>query len=414
MPRPRRHLVLAPLFLGAGCGALADGRQHDAGGAPCSFTPATDASDLAPGLIIGAEVLLPEGSRAGPGRPRPLQRRPRRRGGVRRRARGGFPTPPYSTAGARRCCRPGSSTRTNTPRTATRSPMAGLNPGYVHRDEWRLGTDGALPLPIPERIAHAPGDVTKRRDPPRHGTPSPARRAPRRSPDPAACRGWSATSTGTNGRATSNSTTTKPTSRSFRSPSRPWRTCGRSAPVGRAHRFARRAADDLAFMAYVPHVGEGRKASCAARAEVARYLRRVPAPRPALCARPWRRDRTGRTTRSCASSTSRWSGRPRSNLALYGETVDIAGAMDSGVRIALSTDWSPSGSFHMREEVRCARRAAAAAGRRAAGRRAVADVHRPWRLRPGARGSSRRDQAGHAGGPGARRVRRAETPMTPC
>ena len=33
--------------------------------------------------------------------------------------------------------------------------------------------------------------------------------------------------------------------------------------------------DDLAFMAYVPHVGEGRLASCAARAEVARYLERV-------------------------------------------------------------------------------------------------------------------------------------------
>ena len=55
-----------------------------------------------------------------------------------------------------------------------------------------------------------------------------------------------------------------------------------------------------------------------------------------------------------------WS--PRSNLALYGETVDLAGAVDSGVRIALSTDWSPSGSFTMREELKCARRVASATG----------------------------------------------------
>ena len=51
-----------------------------------------------------------------------------------------------------------------------------------------------------------------------------------------------------------------------------------------------------------------------------------------------------------------WS--PRSNLTLYGETVDISVAMASGVRIALATDWSPSGSFNMREEVRCAREVA--------------------------------------------------------
>ena len=55
-----------------------------------------------------------------------------------------------------------------------------------------------------------------------------------------------------------------------------------------------------------------------------------------------------------------WS--PRSNLALYGETVDVAGALEIGVRIALATDWSPSGSFNMREEIRCARRVAKGSG----------------------------------------------------
>ena len=131
---------------------------------------------------------------------------------------------------------------------------------------------------------------------------------------------------------------------------------------GPTHRCARQAADDLPFMAYVPHVGEGRKASCAARAEVARHLQRVQ-----------RRDRRYALVHGVAATdredyavmrefdvTLVWS--PRSNLALYGETVDIAGALDRGVRVALSTDWSPSGSFHMREEVRCARRAASAGG----------------------------------------------------
>ena len=107
--------------------------------------------------------------------------------------------------------------------------------------------------------------------------------------------------------------------------------------------------------------GEGRTASCAARAEVARYLERVK-----------RRDRRYSLVHGVATDgddyavmrefdvTLVWS--PRSNLALYGETIDLAAALQSGVRIALSTDWSPSGSFNMREEVRCARRVAEASG----------------------------------------------------
>ena len=126
---------------------------------------------------------------------------------------------------------------------------------------------------------------------------------------------------------------------------------------GPAYRFPRARSADLAFTAYVPHVGEGRYANCAARAEVARCLRRVQ-----------RRDRRYSLIHGVATDradyavmhefdvTLVWS--PRSNLALYGETVDIAGALEQGVRIALSTDWSPSGSFTMREEVRCARRVA--------------------------------------------------------
>lgn len=45
---------------------------------------------------------------------------------------------------------------------------------------------------------------------------------------------------------------------------------------------------------------------------------------------------------------------PRSNLALYGETVDVPYFIQQGVRVALSTDWSYSGSYNMLESFRCA------------------------------------------------------------
>jgi cytosine/adenosine deaminase-related metal-dependent hydrolase len=48
-----------------------------------------------------------------------------------------------------------------------------------------------------------------------------------------------------------------------------------------------------------------------------------------------------------------WS--PRSNLSLYGETIDLRESQRQGVRLALGTDWSPSGSFNMLEEFSCAR-----------------------------------------------------------
>jgi len=48
-----------------------------------------------------------------------------------------------------------------------------------------------------------------------------------------------------------------------------------------------------------------------------------------------------------------WS--PRSNLSLYGETIDLRESQRQGVRLALGTDWSPSGSFNMLEEFKCAR-----------------------------------------------------------
>jgi|ERR1700722_1263050 len=47
-----------------------------------------------------------------------------------------------------------------------------------------------------------------------------------------------------------------------------------------------------------------------------------------------------------------WS--PHSNFALYGRTVDIASAKKAGLTIAISPDWSPSGSNSMVEELQYA------------------------------------------------------------
>lgn len=45
-----------------------------------------------------------------------------------------------------------------------------------------------------------------------------------------------------------------------------------------------------------------------------------------------------------------WS--PRSNVELYGATTDVRSAKESGVKIALAPDWSPSGSDGMIEELK--------------------------------------------------------------
>ncbi len=47
-----------------------------------------------------------------------------------------------------------------------------------------------------------------------------------------------------------------------------------------------------------------------------------------------------------------WS--PRSNLSLYGQTLDVAAARKAGVLLALGTDWLPSGSISMPREADCA------------------------------------------------------------
>ncbi len=47
-----------------------------------------------------------------------------------------------------------------------------------------------------------------------------------------------------------------------------------------------------------------------------------------------------------------WS--PRSNMRLYGETSDVSSAVDAGVTVALSPDWTVTGSSNMLDELRFA------------------------------------------------------------
>ena len=344
------------LFLNTGA-AIAD-TQGRTDGAHCAYTPAARTAEAA-GLIVGAEVLLAQGSRADQGV------HIRFNGslglvGDFDAVRGALPDAAVLDCRGGAVLSPGFVNAHEHPAYSTAFPDPHLNPDYEHRDEWRLGVNGKRPLPIPERLDYEDGDpgtaakllamelrhllggATAIAGP--GGLPGVIRNVERhrRPGDP---------------ERYDAEADVEVFPFSFRAVEDLRTECS----GGPAFQFPPPSDPDLAFMAYVPHVGEGRKSSCAARAEVARYLKRVQ-----------RRDRRYALVHGVATDradyaimrefdvTLVWS--PRSNLALYGETVDLAGAMDSGVRIALSTDWSPSGSFNMREELKCARRVASATG----------------------------------------------------
>jgi cytosine/adenosine deaminase-related metal-dependent hydrolase len=64
-----------------------------------------------------------------------------------------------------------------------------------------------------------------------------------------------------------------------------------------------------------------------------------------------------------------WS--PQSNLRLYGETTDVAAALEAGVAVGLGADWLPSGSPSLLGEVKVARRVLARQGAEVPARRLV-------------------------------------------
>lgn len=103
---------------------------------------------------------------------------------------------------------------------------------------------------------------------------------------------------------------------------------------------------------YTPHIAEG--TNCTAALEGRFYLDYV-------AANPGRRYALVHGVGLDPSSVERLAGldvtlvwSPRSNLALYGATVDVSRALQAGARVAIGTDWSFSGSYNLFEEFRCA------------------------------------------------------------
>lgn len=326
---------------------------------PCAFTPwaSAEARGTA-GLVIAADVLMP----AGVARDHAVHVRFNGRIG----ATGAFEPirAAYPEAGVLDCrgnavLSPGFVNAHEHPAYSYAFPDANLNPGYAHRDEWRLGLGGKPRLPSPSPVYYTPGED--------------AAAALLIAMELRHLLGGATTIAGSGGipglirnvglheRVTDLAlydaeadVSTFPFSYTA------VEDLQAECAGGPRHTFPSVDDDRLTFTAYVPHVGEGRRTSCAARAEVSRYLERVR-----------RRDRRYSLVHGVAADKSDyevmrdndvtlvWS--PRSNLALYGQTVDLPAALASGVRIALATDWSPSGSFNMREEVRCAREVALSA-----------------------------------------------------
>ena len=342
------HVCVAP-DLGAAAGSEPKNGRY------CRFTPAKKTDRLVPGLIVGGVVLLPEGHRPG------HAVHVRFNGGIGAVGRFDALRAAYPHAAVLDCrgkavLSPGLVNAHEHPAYSYAFPHADLNPGYAHRDEWRFGLNGKARLASPKPYRFRPGDLRATAIlvamELRHllggattiagsgGVPGVIRNINRhkRRGDRALYEAEAEVAT-------------------FPFSFRVVQKLKEECDGGPVYRFPAAAGGNLAFMAYVPHVGEGRRSNCAARAEVARYLKRVQ-----------RRDRRYSLVHGVATYPEDyalmrefdvalvWS--PRSNLALYGETVDISGALRYGVRIALSTDWSPSGSFNMREEVKCARRVA--------------------------------------------------------
>jgi hypothetical protein len=114
---------------------------------------------------------------------------------------------------------------------------------------------------------------------------------------------------------------------------------------------------------FVAHVGEG--TTCVASLEIESFLRDA-------AADPGRKHTIVHGLAVSAAQRERlrglgvalvWS--PRSNLALYGRTLDAGALLDAGATVALGTDWSPTGSYTMLGELRCADAFARARGSRA-------------------------------------------------
>lgn len=113
-------------------------------------------------------------------------------------------------------------------------------------------------------------------------------------------------------------------------------------------------ADNLSTeVPYVPHVGEG--INCLAEQELNAYLAYAnenPVRKYSLIHGVMIAEQHYQLLKS-NQVTVIWS--PRSNVALYGKSLDPVPLLEHGISVALGTDWSPSGSYNMFEEMRCAK-----------------------------------------------------------
>ena len=323
----------------------------------CRFTPPGDTGRaVVPGLIIGSDVLLPEGHRTD------YAVHVRFNGSIGAVGEFDIIDEAYPDAAVLDCrgnaiLSPGFVNAHEHAAYSYAFPDANLNPDYEHRDEWRLGLGGKTRLVSPTPVYYDPNASDRTT-------------ALLIAMELRHLLGGATTIAGSGGipgvvrniglqKRVGDLTlydaeadvSTFPFSFSV------VEDLQEECADGAAHEFAPADDERLVFTAYVAHVGEGRRTNCAARAEVARYLQRVK-----------RRDRRYSLVHGVAADRRDfdvmrefdvslvWS--PRSNLALYGQTVDMAGALASGVRVALATDWSPSGSFSLKEEFKCARQVA--------------------------------------------------------
>ena len=325
----------------------------------CHYSPATE-DDHAAGLVVGADLLLPNGV----GRDHGVHLRFNGTIGAVgpfEAVRADYPDAAVLDCRGNAVLSSGFINAHEHPAYSHAYPDANLKPAYVHRDEWRFGLADKPQLPSPTPYYYAPeGDEGRNAAlvamELRHllggattiagsgGVPGVVRNVGlhERLGDVALYDYEADVST-------------------FPFSYQALEDLAEECAGGPRHDFAPRDDDNLAFAAYVAHVGEGRADNCAARREVGRFLD--------LARDDGRRYSMVHGIATVPADydlmrendvTLVWS--PRSNLALYGETVDIEAALARRVRIALATDWSPSGSFNMREEARCAAEVAMQAG----------------------------------------------------
>lgn len=119
---------------------------------------------------------------------------------------------------------------------------------------------------------------------------------------------------------------------------------------------ARKTTEDLKagrIDALVIHLAEGKRSDPATRAEFAALERRELLAAQTVLVHAIALGDAELDKVAAARASLVWS--PRSNFELYGETLDVAGAMKRGIPVALAPDWAPTGSVNTLEELRYAR-----------------------------------------------------------